>query len=66
MYQVILTNLHLRQDKQKKEVENALSHFALLAIVPTSFEYLELKAAPNRRNVWTKSGDEWKVEQVVP
>ncbi len=55
------------QDEQKAQIKEALKHFALLAIVPETFEYLELKAMPNRRNGWKKQGDgSWTVTSVVP
>ncbi|ORY30325.1 hypothetical protein BCR39DRAFT_494590 [Naematelia encephala] len=52
--------------KVKKDIEYALSHFALLAIKPTGFELLELKATPNKRTQWTLKGDEWVRVEVAP
>jgi hypothetical protein len=46
----------------------ANENYHLVAIAPTSFEMLELKAIPNRRTVWTKNegGNEWSVVSVAP
>lgn len=53
--------------EEKKKIENALSHFALIAFRVDAFENLELKPVPNRRTQWTKQKDgEWKEVKVAP
>ena len=59
---------HSQDDpKQKKDIEMAYSHFALMAIEPEAAEYLELKPTPNRRTQWTKQADgSWDKRSVAP
>lgn len=53
--------------EEKKKIEYALSHFALLAIRVDGFEKLELKPTPNIRTQWTRQeGGDWKKQGVAP
>lgn len=53
--------------EEKKKIENALSHFALLVIRVDGCEKLELKPTPNIRTQWTRQdGGDWKKQGVAP
>lgn len=53
--------------KQKKDIEWAQSHFALIAIKPENAEMLELKPAPNVRTQYNKQSDgSWEKVSVAP
>ncbi|ORX34005.1 pyridoxamine 5'-phosphate oxidase-domain-containing protein [Kockovaella imperatae] len=53
--------------EQQKLIDNALSHFALIAFKVEWAEYLELKPSPNRRTQWTKKSDgSWDKVSVAP
>ena len=61
--------IELRSQDDPKEnelIEQALSHFALIAIVPDEAEYLELKPMPNRRTQWRSKAGEWEKTGVAP
>lgn len=54
-------------EKQKKDIEFAYSHMAILAIQATEAEMLELKPTPNRRVQWKKQQDgSWSRTDVAP
>ncbi|WVQ83190.1 hypothetical protein IAT38_005329 [Cryptococcus sp. DSM 104549] len=59
--------------EEQKKIDEALSHFAIIAIRPEAVEFLELKPIPNRRTQykWNKTGSpddgaNWKEVKVVP
>ena len=59
--------MHKDDPKEQEKIDNALSHFALLAIRPVAFEQLELKPTPNIRTQWEQQQDgSWKEKHVAP
>ncbi len=52
--------------KEQQKIDEALSHFALLAIRPVAVEVLELKPVPNKRTQWAEKGAEWIERRVAP
>ncbi|KAL7419374.1 hypothetical protein Q5752_006212 [Cryptotrichosporon argae] len=57
---------HSDNPAEQALIETALSNFAILALRPESFEFLELKPIPNRRTAWTLEAGEWVKTAVVP
>jgi len=55
-----------KEEEEKRVVEEALVNFALVVLDPTEVEFLELGPIPNRRTRWTKKGDQWEEQIVVP
>lgn len=52
-------------DEQMKHwMEEAVKHFALLVMEPTTVERVEFNPRPNRRTKFEKQGDEW-VESIL-
>ncbi|KAK8847523.1 hypothetical protein IAR55_005381 [Kwoniella newhampshirensis] len=53
--------------EERKTIEYALEHFAIIAIRPEAVEFLELKPIPNRRTQWTVQADgTWQESKVAP
>jgi hypothetical protein len=53
--------------KQQKDIDYALSHFAVIAIKVDEFEVLELKPVPNKRTQWKRNAQgEWDQTKVAP
>ncbi|GJN87416.1 hypothetical protein Rhopal_000365-T1 [Rhodotorula paludigena] len=57
-----------KNDEQKKQIEQALTNFALIVIDCTLVDLVDLGSMPNTRTLWTldSSSDEWKEEALVP
>ena len=53
-------------EDDKRNQEQALSNFALLLIEAVEVDWLQLAEKPNRRTRFTRSGEEWKEELIVP
>ena len=53
-------------EEQLRNIEIALSNFALVVMEPTEVDLLELGPIPNRRTTWTKKSKEWEESIVVP
>ena len=53
-------------DEDKKNAEFALGNFALMLFEPTRVDWVELGIQPNRRTVFTREGEGWVEQLVVP
>ncbi|KAI0352289.1 hypothetical protein OH77DRAFT_1428836 [Trametes cingulata] len=53
-------------EEDKKNAEIALSRFALMLIEPFQVDWVELGIQPNRRTVFTREGEKWTEQLVVP
>ncbi len=53
-------------EDEKSIVREALRSFALVVIDPFSVDHVELGVAPNRRTMYTRSGDAWAEQVLVP
>lgn len=53
-------------EQDKRNLEIALSNFALVVIDPFAVDYVDLGIVPNQRTKFTKEGEEWVEEIVVP
>jgi pyridoxamine 5'-phosphate oxidase len=53
-------------DEDKKNLKTALDNFALVLLEPYDVDYVELGVVPNQRTRFTRDGDEWKEEILVP
>lgn len=53
-------------EQDKKNLEMALGNFALLLIDPTEVDFVELGMIPNQRTKFTREGEKWVEEIVVP
>ena len=53
-------------EDDKRNQEQALSNFALLLIEAVEVDWLQLAEKPNCRTRFTRSGEEWKEELIVP
>jgi pyridoxamine 5'-phosphate oxidase len=55
-----------KEEEEKRVVEEALTNFALVVLDAAEVEFLELGPIPNRRTKWTKKGNQWEEQIVVP
>jgi pyridoxamine 5'-phosphate oxidase len=55
-----------KTDEEKKNQEFALSNFALVLIEPWAVDWVELGVIPNQRTNFTRKGDQWVEQIVVP
>ncbi|CAL1694882.1 unnamed protein product [Somion occarium] len=53
-------------EEDKKNLEIAISNFALLLIEPTVVDWVQLGVKPDRRTKFTKEGQEWTEQILVP
>ena len=53
-------------EEQNRNIEEALSNFALVVLEPAEVDLVELRPIPNRRTTWMKKGKEWEEHIVVP
>jgi pyridoxamine 5'-phosphate oxidase len=56
-------------ETEQKNIEFALSNFALLLLDPYEVDYVELGVQPNQRTIYTRTDDEdgsWSETIVVP
>ena len=53
-------------EEDKRNQEQALGNFALVLIEAVEVDWLQLAEKPNHRTRFTRSGEEWKEEVVVP
>jgi pyridoxamine 5'-phosphate oxidase len=53
-------------EEDKKNLEIALRNFALIVIDPFEVDFVELGVDPNQRTKFTRDGEQWMEEIVVP
>jgi len=53
-------------EEDKKNLEMALGNFALVVIDPFEVDFVELGVVPNQRTKFTRDGEQWTEEIVVP
>lgn len=53
-------------EEERKNQTQALDNFALVLIEPLSVDWVQLGVVPNQRTKFTRSGEEWVEEIVVP
>ncbi|KAI8980572.1 hypothetical protein BD414DRAFT_516311 [Trametes punicea] len=53
-------------EEDKKNMETALSNFALMLIEPVSVDWVELGVQPNRRTVFTRGEKGWSEHLAIP
>jgi pyridoxamine 5'-phosphate oxidase len=53
-------------EEDKKNLEVALGNFALVVIDPFEVDFVELGVVPNQRTKFTRNGEHWVEEVVVP
>lgn len=53
-------------EEDKRNLEKALGNFALLVIDPVEVDFVELGVVPNQRTNFTREGEEWVEQIVVP
>ena len=53
-------------EEDKKNLEIALGNFALVLIDPFEVDFVELGVNPNQRTKFTRDGENWVEEIVVP
>ena len=53
-------------DEDRKNLEFALGNFALMLFEPVRVDWCALGIQPNRRIVFTREGEEWVEQLVVP
>ena len=62
-----LPNLgNAESEEDKRNLEIALGNFALVVIDPSEVDFVELGVVPNQRTKFTKHGENWAEEIVVP
>lgn len=55
-----------KSEEDKRNLEIALGNFALIIIDPFEVDFLELGVVPNQRTIFTRDGEKWIEEIVVP
>ncbi|KAH9854411.1 hypothetical protein C2E23DRAFT_884003 [Lenzites betulinus] len=55
-----------KNDEDKKNVETAQGNFALMLFEPVQVDWAALGVQPNRRTIFTREGDKWNEQPVVP
>ncbi|KAI0779000.1 hypothetical protein BD413DRAFT_513491 [Trametes elegans] len=58
--------LEPKTEEDEKHLERARSNFSLLVIEPIRVDWAELAVSPNRRYVFTRDGEKWSEQLVVP
>ncbi|KAI0370111.1 hypothetical protein BV20DRAFT_967137 [Pilatotrama ljubarskyi] len=58
--------LESESEEDKTNLETAQSRFALMLIEPYQVDWVELGVHPNRRTVFTREGEKWAEQLVVP
>ena len=56
-------------EEDKKKWHEALANFAMVLIEPMQIDWVQLGEKPNRRTLFTRTGDEeyqWKEEILAP
>ncbi|EIW63796.1 uncharacterized protein TRAVEDRAFT_157533 [Trametes versicolor FP-101664 SS1] len=53
-------------EEDQKNAATALSNFALMLFEPIEVDWAALGVLPNRRTIFTRDGDKWKEQSVVP
>ena len=55
-----------RNEEEKKNLERALGNFALMVIDPVEVDLVEYGVIPNQRTKFTREGEKWVEQIVVP
>ncbi|KAI0066598.1 hypothetical protein BV25DRAFT_1905609 [Artomyces pyxidatus] len=53
-------------DEEKKFTQQAFGNYALMAIEPLEVDWVQMSIQPNRRTRFTRDGEGWKEEPIVP
>ncbi|KAH9829509.1 uncharacterized protein C8Q71DRAFT_408066 [Rhodofomes roseus] len=53
-------------DEDKRNQEQALRNFALVLVEAVEVDWVQLAEKPNQRTRFTRNGEEWKEEIIVP
>jgi len=53
-------------EEDKKNLEMALGNFALVVIDPFEVDFVEMGVVPNQRTKFTRDGEQWIEEIIVP
>ena len=61
-----LPKLSEAEGEEKRLVQRAMRNFALVVIDPLVVDHVELGVVPNQRTLYTKKGDEWQAQILVP
>ena len=55
-----------KNEEEKRNLEQALGNFALMVIDPVEVDFVELGVVPNQRTKFTREGEKWVEQIVVP
>ncbi|KAI0726851.1 hypothetical protein C8Q72DRAFT_887137 [Fomitopsis betulina] len=64
--QTVLKLGEAETEEDKRNQDQALGNFSLLLIEAVEVDWLQLAQKPNRRTRFTRDGEEWKEELIVP
>ncbi|KZT73384.1 hypothetical protein DAEQUDRAFT_748937 [Daedalea quercina L-15889] len=53
-------------EEDKRNQEQALRNFALVLVEPVEVDWVQLAEKPNHRTRFTRNGEQWKEEIIVP